>query len=348
MDKLYQDSKFVGAFSGKKAFQRALPNVQPKKEIDKKLSAIDSYTLHKPVRKPKKWRRIFTKGIGYLYQMDLVDMQAYSRQNKGYRWIITVIDTFSKKLWCFKLKNKSADSVYQALRPLLEKNRPQKIETDGGGEFINKKFRDLFEKLKIDGYTISSDRKCAIVERVNRTLKTRMFRAFTARGRHQWYDILDDLVSAYNSSYHRSIKMAPNQVTNRNESVVRRNLFPPVKPAKPPKFRIGDTVRISRLKGVFTKGYRQTFSAEVFVIDTIKPTNPVTYGIKDYGGNVIKGSFYTEELQLVDKTGNTWLVEKVIRTRKRAGKTESLVKWYGYSDSWNSWVDKAQLLNNAS
>ena len=174
----YNDPKFSGSFAGKHSFYRALKknNVAVKKsDIDRYLKSDDAYTLHKPTKKPRKYRRVYTKGIGYLYQIDLCDMSALSKQNRGYKWLINVLDTFSKKLWAFKTKNKKGKTITDVLKPLLTSKPPLKLETDDGKEFKNSHFRALLRRLKIKTYSVSSDRKCALVEGLNRTLKTRMY-----------------------------------------------------------------------------------------------------------------------------------------------------------------------------
>ena len=156
-------------------------------------------------------------------------MSKFENENDGYRWLITIIDTFSKKAWAFKMKNKSAKSIMEVMVPFLRKNKPQKIEFDQGTEFYNRPFLNLLRNNKIIHFSVYSDRKCAIVERFNRTLKTRMYRSFTARGTHRWVDILQNLLNGYNKSKHRSTKFAPNDVSNENEDEVRKNLFPKIK-----------------------------------------------------------------------------------------------------------------------
>ena len=136
------------------------------------------------------------------------------------------------------------------------------MQFDQGPEFYNKKFLDLLKRHNIKHYSTHSDRKSAIVERFNRTLKTRMYRAFTSQGSHRWVDILPDLVAGYNNSKHRSIGMTPNEVTPANEHIVRKRLFPEIKKKRKhtkPFFRIGDTVRISPIKETFQKGLRFLF-----------------------------------------------------------------------------------------
>ena len=348
-EQAYNDPKFPASYAGKNAFAKAVKTKYPTvkyKDVDKALESIDSYTLHKPVRRPKLYRRIYTKGIGYLYQIDLVDMQKYASLNNNYKWLITCIDTFSKKAWVFPTKNKQGKTVTNALRPLLVKNRPTKIEIDQGTEFYNTNFLGLLRNLGIHWYSVYSDNKNAIVERFNRTLKTRMFRAFTKRGSHKWIDIVQDLVSGYNKTKHSSIGMAPDKVNKSNEKVVRKTLFPEKnKKLQKVKFKIGDSVRITRLKSVFQKGYEQTYSYEVFQVKEIKNTYPITYGLQDYKGGEIKGSFYSREIQKVDKSDNIYPIEKIVSTRTRGGITEYLVKFIGYTDEANAWVPQSELFD---
>ena len=344
----YNDPKFTGSFSGKNNFFNAIKKENPlarRKDVFNYLKTDDAYTLHKPTKKPRRYRRIYTKGISYLYQLDLCDLSALSKENKGYKWIINVIDTFSKKLWSFKTKNKRGKTITNALKSLLTQNRPKKCETDGGTEFLNRDFLSLLKRLKVKIYNVYSDRKCAIVERVNRTLKTRMYRAFTARGSHVWYDILDQLVDGYNNSHHRSIKRTPNEVNRSNEAEVRAILFPREIRLGRPRFKLNDSVRITRKKSIFQKGYQQTWSYEVFNISEIKNSNPITYAIRDYNSQPIKGSFYFEELQLIDKSSGIFPIERLLRKRRSQGRVQYLVKYIGYSDIFNSWVDQQDLFN---
>ena len=368
LKELYRDPDFGGSLGGRKRFYKAAKKIYPgvtQKDIDEYLKTDDGYTLHKPVKKPKSFRRVYTKRIGYLYQIDLVDMSELKAYNEGYCWIIVCIDTFSKKVWCFKTKNKTADATTEALRDLLTVNRPEKIQTDLGSEFFNTKFKQLCKNLKIVLYTTHDEKKASIVERVNRTLKTRMYRYFTIKGTKVWYNVLDELVDGYNNSYHSSIKCAPNDVNKSNESKVRLILFPRKKSkrntkvankqkvkktSKVPTFKIGDSVRISRKKHIFEKGYEQTYTHEVFYVYKKhkiknKLTVPVTYGLKDYNHEVIEGSFYPEEMQKVDKSPNIWPVEKVLKSQKIGGKTKFLVKWKGYDDKFNSWIEDKELFD---
>ena len=234
------------------------------------------------------------------------------------------------------------------MTPFFQLNKPQKLQFDEGSEFYNSLFLKLLKKHNIKHYSVYSEQKAAIIERFNRTLKTRMFRYFTSRGSHRWVDILQDLIDGYNNTKHRSTSFAPNEVTAANESIVRNKLFPKIKKLKrhtKAVFKVGDSVRITRKKGTFEKGYEMNWSWEVFNVSEVKKTYPVTYGVRDYKGEDIRGSFYHSELQRVDKSDDIWPIQKIVDTRKRGGQTQYLVKFLGYPDEANSWIAQQDLFS---
>ena len=148
-----------------------------------------------------------------------------------------------------------------------------------------------------------------------------------------YYNVLDDIVKKYNNTWHSTIKMKPKDVGDNNftEYVEESN-------KKDPKFKVGDRVRISKYKNVFGKGYTPNWSEEVFVANKIKNAVPWTYEINDFNSEKIVGSFYEKELQKTDQ--KEFRIEKVTR-RKR---DKLYVKWKGYDNSFNSWIDKASLV----
>ena len=344
----YHDPKFSGSFGGKRRFYKALkakfPSVK-RKDVEQFFRSDDVYTLHRGIQKPRQYRRVLSKGIDYCYNLDLVDMSSLADENVGYKWIVVCICTFSKRAWCFKTKNKLGKTITDTMRSLLTANRPKKIECDSGSEFVNKNFKALLTRLRIKMYHVYSDRKGAIVERFNRTMKGRMYKMFTAQGSHVWYDKLDDLVHSYNNSYHRSIKRTPMEVTHANEAEVREILYPTLPDAKKAVFKLGDTVRITRKLHVFQKKYKQLWSYEVFYISEVIDSKPITYRIDDFNKETIKGCFYERELQIVDKSSNIYAVERIIRKRRYRGRIQYLVKYQGYSDIFNSWIDQSDLFD---
>jgi Integrase core domain/Chromo (CHRromatin Organisation MOdifier) domain len=303
------------------------------------LSKQDAYTLHKPVLRKFPRRKTYSSGIDDLWQSDLVDISIISKHNDGMNFLLTAIDVFSKYAFVIPLKNKKATTVRDAFATLISERKPNYLQTDKGSEFINETFQRYLRENDIKFYTSENeDIKCAIVERFHRTLKSKMYRYFTHKSTLRYLDILPALVSSYNNAYHRSIKSAPSDVTIQNEPTIRKHLFPPKKFPIKYKFKVGDTVRISEARRVFKKGYLPNWTVEIFTVSSLLPTQPPTYSIVDYQGEAIKGKFYAEELQKVIKEDNTYKVEKVLQTRKKAGKTEYFVKWIGYPSKFNSWV----------
>ena len=258
--------------------------------------------LHKPITKKFRKRRVYVNGIDETWAADLVDMNAYSKQNKGVKYLLTVIDIFSKYGWIIPLKNKSGLSVAEAFNKIFhgrEGRKPIFLWVDKGKEFYNKTVKDLFKGNSIEMYSTENEEKSSVVERWNGTMKQRMFKYFTANNIQKYYNVLDELVDDYNNTYHSSIKMTPVEASKlENERKVYENLFPKeeeiiIKPV----FKIGDRVRITKKKKFFEKGYTPKWTEEIFVIDQILNTNPITYKIKDLQGEEIIGSFYNQKLQ---------------------------------------------------
>lgn len=295
--------------------------------------------LHKPARRKYPRRRVTLKGINDLYQADLVEMQPYARENKGYRYILTMLNCFSKFAFAVPLKDKTMTEVAKALEPILAKHKMKHLQTDDGKEWFNRSVSALVKKYKINHYATFSELKASIVERFNRTIKQIMWRLFTARGKYEWVSLLPDIINQYNTSVHRTIGMRPKDVRQKHVKSILARMNRKKIPVSKPKFKVGDSVRISKYKRVFTKGYMPNWTNETFTIFSIKPTKPVTYILQDSKGEFLKGGFYEHELSR-SKTGDVYLVEKVLR---RKG-DKVLVRWLGFDGKDDTWVDKRSIL----
>lgn len=296
--------------------------------------------LFKPRRINFPRKRVILKGIGDLFQADLMELPDDIRQNRGCRYVLVVINCFSKRLWCIPMKNKTGELVTQAMESILQNTLvPKNLQTDKGTEFYNETFKALMEKYNINHYSTHSITKSQIVERVIRTIKTWIYKEFFLRGHRKWIEFLDDIVDRYNSRVHRSTGYRPSEVNKVNEDKILQRLekipFTPKKSQRQRKikFAIGDKVRISRLKQTFEKGYTYNWSPEIYTVTEIKDRHlPVTYKITDAGDNEIQGQFYGEELSKV-KHENVYLVEKVLKKKGRLCK----LRWLGFDKSFDSW-----------
>lgn len=299
--------------------------------------------LHRPARKNFERRHTQMRGIGDTYQIDLVEMIPYAPQNRHYKYILTVIDIFSKFGWAYPVKNKTSVCIVDEMKKLFNSGHvPRNIHSDMGKEFYNSKFRELMNQHNINHYSTFTSTKAAIVERFNRTLKHKMWQMFHMQGSHKWLAILPTLLREYNNTKHRKIRMKPTDVSKRDEQRLLNTVYKDVTifDESRIKFKVNDYVRISKFKTTFEKGYMPNWTTEIFQISSIQRTQPITYLIKDEQNNVIRGAFYTEELQKVVHP-HTYLVEKIIRRRPR---DQLYVKWLGFDSTHNSWIHKNDLL----
>ena len=320
-----------------------------KKEQTTEEQKILAEELHAPKRKRFPRMRTLTFGINDLWQSDLVDMQKLSRQNGGYKYILMVIDTFSKRGWARPLKSKHADSVVQAFESVLKQAsslpRVKNLQTDDGKEYMNSKFKTLMKEYGINHYSTFSQNKAAICERWNRTIKEKMWRKFDELNTKRWLDFLPDLIEEYNNSKHRTIKMVPNEVTSKTSGEVLERLSASKVGIIKPKFQVGDVVRLSNVKHIFEKGYTANWSEELFRVTRVRNSVPATYNLKDLLGEPMMGRYYEHEMKKT-RIPDYFRIEKVLKKRHNpSGQEELFVKWKGHDPRFNSWILAASAKN---
>lgn len=297
---LYQSLKTPGALGGVKRFYKAAKAVNPEitiQEVKEFLATQRVYTLHKPIRKPKTYRRVLVKGIGDLFQADLVHLQMYSRANNSYKYACHIIDVFTKRLWVFKLKTRSGLAMKKALASFFILNRANALQCDQGTEFFNHDFKTMMDAFGIRLYHTHTDKKASIVERVQRTIREKLERYFTLTGRNRWIDIIDEIVENYNNTIHGTIKMKPAEVRAKHTPQILKLLYPK-RADKSIKFSVGDEVRAVKARKNFQKRSRSMWQPETFTVLEVKDTNPKTYKL-GYNNVVKAKSYYSAELQKV-------------------------------------------------
>ena len=347
---IYYDPSHPAGYSGvdklHNAVKKRFPNVK-KTEVKKWLTKQDTYTLHKKSRRRYPRNRVFVSGIDDQWQADLVDLSAYAQYNKGFKWLLTCIDIFSKSAWAIPLKNKSGSTLLNAFQTLFKDSGrlPRNLQTDKGSEFYNRLVKTFLKEKGVHLFSTENETKASVVERFNRTLKTKMWRYFTANSTYKYMDVLPSLLESYNTTHHRTIDRAPDEVNEKNELEVWKTMYGKSKKKQKKRrskhMKSGDMVRLSMVTRPFRKGYLPRWTEEVFLIDKVIHRTPIVYAVKDLEGEAIAGTFYGEELQKIESKDSETLykIEKIIRSRKRKdGTKEYLVKWYGYPSKFNSWV----------
>ena len=204
--------------------------------------------------------------------------------------------------------------------------------------------QQFFKDNDVKIYHTNSYLKAVIIERFNRSLRELMMKEFVKNNNTVYYNILPKLIEIYNDRYHNTIKMKPIEVNKNNEEYIKENVYTYNETTKIPKFKIGDLVRISlKRRDVFDKpSCNVKWSEELFKIYLINKSNVITYKIKDLNDEIIDGIFYQQELQKTKNTSGVYIIEKIIKKNKN----KYLVKWGNYSDDFNSWINKDDVVKH--
>ena len=203
---------------------------------------------------------------------------------------------------------------------------------DKGSEFYNNSFKKWLNN-DIEMYWIHNEGKSVVAERFIKSLKNKIYKYMTSISKNVYIDKLDKIVDEYNNTFHKAIKMKPVDVKDNTYINFVKEIND-----KDPKLKVGDHVRISKYKNVFTKGYMPNWSEEVFISSKIKNSVPWTYIINDLNGEEIVETFYEKKLQKTNQ--KQFGIEKVLKK-----KGDNLyVKWKGHDNSFNCWINKKDLV----
>ena len=210
--------------------------------------------------------------IDEIWSLDLLDLKDYGPEhNRGYRYVLVIIDNFSKFAWTVSLKNKNAQTIKDSFEIIIisSKRKPNLIETDRGREFYNNIFQDFLKKNNIKLYSRNSSFGSVFAERFNRTIRDLLKKIIFEQGDAKWIDILPTITKQYINRIHSSIKLTPIQASSKkNEGFVYKNLLDKRKKIKP-KYEIGDLVRTADLKKTFSKSDKTNWSYKLYKITEI-------------------------------------------------------------------------------
>ena len=336
----YESASEPGSLGGVQAFAKA-HGLKPK-DAQKGFQGLLSYTLHRPRRKHFPMLPVLVFSIDEQWVADLIELQGLARWNKGTRYTLTVVDVLSKYAWVEPLKNETGVAVAHAMQTILKRagRKPQKLQTDAGKEFYNRTFKALMKTHGIHHFSTHGDTKAAVAERFNRTLKEKLYRYLTAKNTRTYLQVLQSIVRGYNATVHRSIGVAPKDVTQANEAQVWHRLydkrFIAGKKNKQTLLVKGTRVRLNKKHRTFQKGYLPGWTEEVFVIRRAVPGVVPTYKVQEWDETPVEGTFYPQDLQPVTVPDDgLFRIEKIL---KRKGK-QVKVRWQGWSDKYDSWIE---------
>ena len=341
------------SFGGKHLMYENYPNIH-KKDIDKALSTSDVYTKYKQYTKPRKYSPIFVRNKRELFQCDLISFTQNNlpEENDGFKHLFTTIDVLSKMAWVYPIRDKKCETVLLCFKDILRKcgQKPQRVQTDRGTEFICKTFENYFKDEMIFHYLSYSDRKCPVVERFNLTIQQLIYKIMEYKSTNRWVDCIEQAMEIYLNRKHSTIKMTPLEAEKPiNESKVRQNLSDffsknsRLKPQKQ-KFQVGDKVRVWKFHRTFKRGYDHNYTDEYFVIHKVLKNLPVIrYELKDFNGDKIIGSYFQEELVLY--TPKSFYKINIIGEKGHGKAKKYLVNWDGWPTIYNQWILASEIKN---
>ena len=322
------------------------------------LQSSNSYTRHREYKRPKYYNPYYVYRQREQIQADLIDVRELSGRNDGVKYLLLLIDLFSRKVWVLPLINKSAATTRDALRAWIESlgnRRCELLATDRGLEFNNRPVRDLLRRYNIEQQFKSGTSKACYAERANKSIQTLIYKYLTSAQSTRYIDKLDSIVESYNHRPHRSLNNATPHEADKPRSqrwirgiLQRAHVERRARAKKAPKLKVGDTVRVKILTKKVSgdsRAYVPQFKGEYFTIVEVKRNMMVPmYVIKSQDtGETITDSFYAEELQKVE--GDVYQVERVLARRGRGRNRQLLVKWMFFGPQHNSWIREADVAN---
>ena len=363
---VYYNLRSPVAFSGMQKIYKFLKmkgvdSIKPRK-LKAWLSRQEPYTSHHLTRRRFQRPRVIAFSLNYQWDSDTANMSSYREHNDGYSHFVVFIDIFSRFLYTAPMKTLTGREMVYVMNDLFQNttDKPKNLRSDQGSEYKNNQVKKFLRDNRVNHIFTYYETKANYAERVIKTIKLKIAKYFTDKETYRWIEILTDLTYGYNQSYHRSIKMTPQEAKEKNNYQVWKNQYAPKLNSKGKKikssnkdqssrhqykFKLGDKVKISHIKKTFDREYSEKWSGEIFtVVERKRNQNIPMYKLKDYNNEVIESYFYEPELQLAYMDSNVvYKIEEILKKRKRHGIPEVLVKWKGWPVKFNSWIPESDL-----
>ena len=325
LSELYRNPSFVGSFGGLRNFYENVKKYKPEfrhlkfKDIQDWSTEDRAYYRRKPSQLKTKTRKLKLFAPDNIWEGDLMDMSKFSKQNKGVKYVLVLVDQFTKKFYVAPLFRSSEDNKHKGKYSSLEafkfifKNtldRPRIIFTDEGGEFVNSVVRNYLQKEQNIKVVVAKRKstKASIAESGIRTLKTKIMNYIHESGNPQYIKHLQAFVNSINSSKQRITKFAPNDIDVTNVHEVYNNLNPTTSEKEKTNkskenvldIKEGDYVLVRIKKSQFERQYTQKWKNTIYQVKKIdKEIFPYHYKLQDLSGKQIDSIFYKSELNKI-------------------------------------------------
>lgn len=347
----YESGEHPTSFAGISKLEQYYPKLSSAK-IKEYLATIDTYSRFADYKKITCFNPTFVYETRTNYQADLLQVSSLAKFNRNVNFILILIDVFSRKVWAEPIKRKSMEMVSVALDSIfnsITRKKKSIMCTDRGTEFLNVKVRKVAREHKVTMIQ-SQNEKCPIVERVIYSIKRLIYKYLDSHETKLYVNKLPKLIEVYNTRIHRSLNCSPeeaDQLANKDTILARHreNIRESLKKCnikRPKQFSIGDVVRITRAKSLFSRGYEEKRTDEVFRVTKILSHMPIPmYSLSEYDHTPIEGKFYANEL--TKYSGGLYKIENILQRRTRKGVKEMLVKWRSYNSKYNSWIPELNV-----
>ena len=353
LEKIYFNPEHPASFENPKRLYKAvkadgkytISHSQIKRWIQNK----ESYSKNKGLNRQFQRSRVIVSGIDDQWDADLASFISFSDENDGYKYLLCVIDIFSRFAWIEVMKDKKADSIVSAFNKILRNGRkPKRLRTDAATDFTSKHFQANLKNKNIIHFTTHSEKQANFVERFIQTIKSKIFRYVVEKNNPRYIDIIPKMVHSYNRTWHSGIQSEPINVTTQNEKELWWQMYWPKKPFVKKKnkkklvykFNVGDVVRIAYTRNAFDRQYSMKWSTELFKI--ARKYNRLglpIYKLNDWYDDKVAGSFYENELQIVvNVSEDLFKIENIIKYKGRGINKKALVQWKGWPKKFNSWI----------
>ena len=359
---MYNNVSGPGSFQGVNKLYRAVKDDGvyriTQSQIQDWLSTNKTYTMHKAVKKVKKRTKVKVAGVDDQFDADLaiLDTEVLVKANDGFKFLLVMIDVFSRYLWVKPLKDKSAENVIRAFDDIFKKSKriPRRLRTDRGSEFTAGETRKFFARKGVHQIFTSNELQANYAERVIKTIKGKIKHFGESVGHGRYIDELPNMIESYNNTFHEGILAKPKDVKAENEKQHWWRINWPnetfeeetkrLNAKKFFKYKAGDFVRITLTKDRFTRAYSAKWTGEVFIVKSrfLREGSVDLYKVTDYEGEELKGTFYRNELQKITGNPVDWFIVDEILGERHGG-NEVKVSYKYWPTKFNRWIKKELL-----